>query len=151
MQTRLWPVAFADTSRNVTMAEDRPPAERGAILVVEDDPTFASYLTARLEQEGYRPAWASDGIRALGHLRRERPDLLIIDLAIPAIDGLSLLRRLRDENLIEPARVIVLTGRYSASDVEQATALGVADYIAKPFEEDAFLASVRTHMARAPR
>ena len=132
------------------MAEDRPAARHGAVLVVEDDATFAGYLTTRLEQEGYAAAWEPDGIRALSHLRRERPDLLIIDLAIPAIDGLSLLRQLRDEDLLDLARVIVLTGRCSASDVEQATALGVADYVAKPFEEDTFLARVGTLMGRGP-
>lgn len=132
------------------MAEDRPPANHGAILLVEDDPTFAGYLTTRLDQEGYGVAWAPDGIRALAHLRRARPDLLIIDLAIPGIDGLSLMRRLRDEDLFDPGRVIVLTGRYCASDVERASALGVADYIAKPFEEDAFLASVRANLGRSP-
>ncbi len=69
-----------------------------------------------------------------------------MDLAIPAMDGLSLLQRLRDDNLIAGVPVIVLTGRYSASDVEQATALGVVDYIAKPFDEGAFLASVAQHI-----
>ena len=131
------------------MVEDHPTADRGAILLVEDDPTFANYLTKRLGQAGYKTDWAPDGIRALAQLRRARPDLLLMDLAIPAIDGLSLLRRVRDENLIGDTPVIVLTGRCSAADVEQATALGVADYIAKPFEEEAFLASIDTHIRRA--
>lgn len=130
------------------MVEDLPAADRKAILLVEDDPTFAGYLTKRLTQVGYRVDWAADGIRALAQLRRQRPDLLIMDLAIPALDGLSLLRRLREEDVLGDAPVIVLTGRYSASDVEQATALGVVDYIAKPFEEEAFLASVQTHIGR---
>jgi len=120
----------------------------GVILLVEDDPTFASYLNKRLSLAGYRVEWAPDGLRALAHLRRERPDLMLMDLAIPAIDGLSLLQTLRDEDLLGDTPVIVLTGRYSASDVEQATALGVADYIAKPFDEAAFLASVAANIRR---
>jgi DNA-binding response OmpR family regulator len=123
------------------------PAGR-AILLVEDDPTFASYLTKRLTQAGYVVEWAPDGLRALAQLRRAAPDLLLMDLAIPALDGLSLLQRLRDETLIAGVPVIVLTGRFSASDVEQATALGVADYIAKPFDETAFLASIAAHIGR---
>ena len=116
------------------MVEPSSQTAQGAILLVEDDPTFAGYLNKRLTQAGYRVEWAQDGLRALAQLRRAAPDLLLMDLAIPAMDGLSLLQRLRDDALIDDVPVIVLTGRYSASDVEQATALGVADYIAKPFD-----------------
>ena len=128
------------------MVQTSPSPSLGAILLVEDDPTFAGYLVKRLSQVGYQVEWAQDGLRALAQLRRGAPGLLLMDLAIPAIDGISLLRQLRTEGLIDGVPVIVLTGRYSASDVEDATALGVVDYIAKPFDEPTFLASIATHI-----
>jgi DNA-binding response OmpR family regulator len=134
------------------MVEPNPLIHQGAILLVEDDPTFAGYLSKRLAQAGYSVDWAPDGLRALAQMRRTPPDLLLMDLAVPALDGLSLLRRMREDAELAPALanlpVIVLTGRFSASDVEQATALGVADYIAKPFDETAFLASIAVHIRK---
>ena len=95
------------------MVETDKPDHLGAILLAEDDATFASYLSTCLSRAGYRVEWAHDGLRALASLRRERPDLLLMDLAIPAIDGLSLLRQSRAEGLIYGLPVIILTGDIS--------------------------------------
>jgi DNA-binding response OmpR family regulator len=125
-----------------------PSPSRGAILIVEDDLTFAAYLRKRLNRAGYDVDLATDGLSALIQLRRAPPDLVILDLALPAVDGLSVLRSLRADPAIAGVPVIILTGRYSAADVEQATALGVADYLVKPTEEDALLASIARRIAR---
>ena len=113
-------------------------AEPPRILLVEDDVTFAAFMMERLRQLGYAAEWVKDGGRAEAHLRDRPCDLLIVDLALPDVEGLSLLAELKRGGLLGKAAVVVLTGRFSASDVERATRLGVEEYVAKPFNEDAF-------------
>ena len=116
------------------------------ILLIEDDATFASYLTLRLQAAGYRVETAPDGLRALFYLRRQTADLILVDLALPSLDGIGLLEQLREERLAIDVPIIVLTGRFSARDVERAAALGVKDYIVKPFDDGPFLASIAAHL-----
>lgn len=124
-------------------------AAKPQILVVEDDATFAAYMAKRLDQLGYGMEVVNDGLKALILLRRQQPDVIVIDLALPALDGMGLLRRLREEKLAVGVPVIVLTGRFSASDVEEATELGVTDYMVKPFQEAAFFSLLAKHVGQA--
>jgi DNA-binding response OmpR family regulator len=110
---------------------------RPTLLLIEDDVTFAAYLLERLRQVGFEADWLKDGGRALTQLRRRGADLLVVDLALPGVDGLTLISDLRDAGVLDNTGVVILTGRFCAADVDRATELGVDEYIAKPFNEAA--------------
>lgn len=105
------------------------------LLLIEDDVTFASYLLERLRQLGFDAEWLKDGARAKAQLQDRPADLLVVDLALPGADGLTLISELRQARLIDDTAVVVLTGRFSAADVDRATQLGVDEYVSKPFNE----------------
>ena len=105
------------------------------LLLIEDDVTFASYLLERLRRLGFDAEWLRDGARAKAQLQGRPADLLVVDLALPGADGLTLISELRRARLIDDTAVVVLTGRFSAADVDRATQLGVDEYVSKPFNE----------------
>lgn len=105
------------------------------LLLIEDDVTFASYLLERLRRLGFDAEWLKDGARAKAQLQGRPADLLVVDLALPGADGLTLISELRRARLIDDTAVVVLTGRFSAADVDRATQLGVDEYVSKPFNE----------------
>lgn len=117
---------------------DTPTAgNRPTLLLIEDDVTFAGYLLERLRRLGFDADWLTDGARASARLQRRPVDLLVVDLALPGADGLTLIAELRQARLLEDSAVVVLTGRFSAADVDRATQLGVDEYVSKPFNEAA--------------
>jgi len=113
-------------------------AGRPKVLLIEDDASFAAYLSERLHQIGYEVEWQADGLRGLEQIRRAAADVIVIDLALPGLDGLSLLDKLKADDAWPSIPVVILTGRFSSADVERATVLGVADYVAKPINEVVF-------------
>ena len=117
------------------------------ILVVEDESRLAKQLTAALGQAGYAVDCAADGERAdfLGHT--EQYDAVVLDLGLPKIDGLTLLRRWRDAGLTMP--VLVLTARGSWHEKVQGIDSGADDYVAKPFQMEEVLARLRALIRRA--
>jgi DNA-binding response OmpR family regulator len=111
---------------------------RPKVLLIEDDASFGAYLSERLQQIGYQVDWLCDGLHGIQQMRQNAADLVVIDLALPGMDGLSLLEKLKSENAWPTTPIVVLTGRFSSADVERAMALGVADYVAKPINEVVF-------------
>ena len=122
-----------------------PPAPR-TILVVEDDATLAAVLRYNLEREGYRCLVAVDGARALELARSERPDLLLLDVMLPGIDGLEVCRRLRAASTVP---IIMLTARVDEIDRVVGLEVGADDYVTKPFSTRELLARVRAALRRA--
>jgi DNA-binding response OmpR family regulator len=118
------------------------------ILIVEDDETLQETLAYNLEQEGYSVAAAMDGPGGLELARTEQPDLIILDIMLPELDGLSVCRILRRE-LDVP--IIMLTARSSEVDKIIGLDSGADDYITKPFSLGEFLARVRAALRRKPR
>ncbi|MBN1335355.1 MAG: response regulator transcription factor [Deltaproteobacteria bacterium] len=118
------------------------------ILVIEDDPHLLLGLALHLEQEGYRVRTANDGPRGLGELARERPDLVLLDLMLPGVDGLEILRRIRSEDPVLP--VVVLTALGSEHDKVRGLDLGANDYVTKPFSVGELQARIRA-VLRASR
>lgn len=106
-------------------------SESRLILIAEDDEAIAKGLAMNLELEGFRSKLATDGIAAARCLEGERPDLLLLDIAMPKKDGLELLSDLRGSGDLTP--VIMLSARQSESDKVAALRLGADDYITKPF------------------
>ena len=111
------------------------------ILIIEDDPSIVLGLRMNLGRAGYRVRTASDGHIGLAELSRERPDLVLLDLMLPGVDGLELLRRIRAEDSTLP--VLVLTAMGSEEDKVRGLDLGANDYVTKPFSVAELAARVR--------
>jgi len=111
------------------------------ILVIEDDPSIILGLRLNLTKEGYRIVQAADGPTGLSAIAEEEPDLLLLDLMLPGIDGLEILRRIRAEGNMVP--VIILTALGGEQDKVKGLDLGANDYVTKPFSVAELMARVR--------
>ena len=122
---------------------------RGAmkrILVVDDEPTLVATLRYNLEREGYQVVTASDGDSGLSLARSDRPDLVILDLMLPVIDGFEVCRLLRREMTVP---ILMLTAKADEVDKVVGLELGADDYVTKPFSMRELLARVRALLRRA--
>ena len=117
------------------------------ILVVEDDTLLRRSLKYRLEREGYAITTADSGEDALTSARRNRPDLVLLDIGLPGRDGLIVARTLQREMDVP---IIFLTGRRAETDVVIGLELGAEDYVTKPFGMRELLARIRVVLRRAP-
>ena len=117
------------------------------VLVVEDEPRIASQLTGALSDGGYAVDHAADGERADFLAQTERYDAVVLDLGLPRVDGLTLVRRWRDGGLAVP--VLVLTARGSWHEKVQGIDGGADDYMSKPFRMEEVLARLRALIRRA--
>jgi len=117
-----------------------------AILVVDDDAPIRRMLERTLTAEGYAVETAADGGQALAAVERSTPDLLVLDVAMPGVDGLAVSRRLRAKGLAVP--VLLLTARDSVSDRVAGLDAGADDYLVKPFATEELLARVRALLRR---
>lgn len=122
------------------------PSAGARILVVEDDPTVAEVVGRYLEREGLAVQRATDGRQALALAVASLPDLVVLDLSLPGVDGLEVLRRLR---ALAPVPVLILTARGEESDRVQGFELGADDYVVKPFSARELVARVRAVLRRS--
>lgn len=132
------------------MDDRRPPdqAQRGArVLVADDDRAIRDSLARVLDLEGYQPCTVADGAAALESVRTERPDLLVLDLMMPSVDGLTVCRVLRSEGDRLP--ILMLTARTETSDRVAGLDAGADDYLPKPFDPAELLARIRALLRRA--
>lgn len=111
------------------------------VLVVDDEPSILRFLHAGLSSQGYLVSEATDGVRALEAVRQNATDLLVLDLGLPDLDGLEIIRRIRDAGSTVP--IIVLSSRSDEQGKVQALDLGADDYVTKPFGIDELLARIR--------
>src|SRR6478752_3585045 len=121
--------------------------QRGSVLVVDDEPTIAEVVSRYLERAGYRTRIAADGAQALEAAAQERPDLVVLDLMLPRIDGLEVMRRLREQDRDRIA-VILLTAKGEESDRVIGLRLGADDYVVKPFSPAELVARVDAVLRR---
>lgn len=118
------------------------------ILVAEDNPDLQSLLRHVLEADGHVVHIAADGIEALDLFRSVSPDLLILDLMMPRLNGFEVLRRLIDTGERGTIPILILTARSSEEDVVTGFELGVDDYLRKPFMISELRARIRTLLGR---
>ena len=111
------------------------------VLVVEDEPAIRRFLRTSLEAQGYRVSEAEDGEAALAALGRGAPDVLVLDLGLPQLDGFAVIRRLRGAGSALP--IIVLSSRADERGKVEALDLGADDYVTKPFGIEELLARLR--------
>src|SRR5437764_5867074 len=117
-----------------------------AILVVDDDAPIRRMLDRTLSAEGYSVETAGDGGTALAAVERSAPDLIVLDVGMPGVDGLAVSRRLRAKGLAVP--VLLLTARDAVSDRVAGLDAGADDYLVKPFATEELLARVRALLRR---
>ncbi len=117
------------------------------ILVVDDDPAIVRTLAINLRARDYQVQVAHDGRTALQVLAEESPDLVLLDLGLPDLDGVGVLRRLRTTSAVP---VIVLSARHSSDDKVEALDLGANDYVTKPFGVEELMARIRAALRQAP-
>jgi two-component system, OmpR family, response regulator ResD len=120
---------------------------RGSVLVVDDEPTIAEVVARYLDRAGYHTRVAADGLEALEAAAVERPDLVVLDLMLPRIDGLEVMRRLREQDR-ERIAVILLTAKGEESDRVIGLRLGADDYVVKPFSPAELVARVDAVLRR---
>jgi DNA-binding response OmpR family regulator len=118
------------------------------ILVVDDDREIARLLRGYLEQAGYGVQVAYDGVTALAMVREARPDVLLLDLMLPDMDGWAVTRRIRSDSTLAATPIIMLTARVEDTDKILGLELGADDYVTKPFNPREVLARVRALLRR---
>jgi two-component system, OmpR family, alkaline phosphatase synthesis response regulator PhoP len=118
------------------------------ILVVEDEEDIRELLKYNLEKEGYQVFGAATGEEGLRAVRDRRPDLILLDLMLPGLDGLEVCRRIRGEAQTQPLPIIMLTAKGEEADIVTGLELGADDYIVKPFSPRVLLARLRAALRR---
>ncbi|MFP4547326.1 MAG: response regulator [Fidelibacterota bacterium] len=116
------------------------------ILIVEDSPTNIQVLGRVLKNEGYELAIATDGREGLQVARNIRPDLILLDIMMPVMDGIESCEQLKKEEQTRDIPVIFLTARGNMDDIIAGFKIGAVDYITKPFNSHELLARVKTHI-----
>jgi phosphate regulon transcriptional regulator PhoB len=118
------------------------------ILIIEDESDLIKLLKYNLEKEGFRVSYATDGSIALAEVRRDPPDLVILDLMLPGLDGLEVCRQLRRSDKFARIPVLMLSARSEEADRIVGLELGADDYVTKPFSMREVVARVRALLRR---
>ena len=119
------------------------------ILIVDDNRLIVNLLRVNLLSSGYSVITATDGFSALRMAISERPDLILLDVMMPEMDGFEVARQVRNNTLIAHVPIIMLTARGSVDSVVEGLDAGADDYISKPFEMTEVLARVKAHLRRS--
>ena len=122
-------------------------SERPKVLVIDDEPGVRELISEALSLSEINAVQAADGLEALSFLRRERFDLLILDINMPKLDGLALLEKLRSEGMSVP--VLMLSARADKADINQGLRIGADDYLTKPFSIEELVLRVKAIMRRS--
>ncbi|RAV31978.1 MtrAB system response regulator MtrA [Corynebacterium heidelbergense] len=117
------------------------------ILVVDDDPAISEMLTIVLESEGFRTIVVGDGNSAVAAARENHPDLILLDVMLPGLNGIDVCREIREESTVP---IVMLTARTDTVDVVLGLESGADDYIHKPFKPKELVARVRARLRRNP-
>lgn len=119
------------------------------ILIIEDEKTLVKGIKLNLLDEGYEVDWAEDGISGLEKALSTQPDLILLDIMLPHMNGLDVCRNLRDKNITTP--IIMLTAKGEEIDKVMGLELGADDYITKPFSIRELIARIKAHLRREQR
>ncbi|MCE9592563.1 MAG: response regulator [Planctomycetes bacterium] len=124
--------------------------KREHIVVIEDEPDILEVVQYNLTREGYKVTTSQSGDDGLARVRRENPDLVLLDLMLPGIDGIEVCRRLQSDPVTATIPVIMVTAKGEESDVVTGLTLGADDYITKPFSPKELVARVKAVLRRGP-
>jgi DNA-binding response OmpR family regulator len=137
-----------DVSRVAVAAPPTPSHGRRRVLVVDDEKDLVDLITYNLHRNGYQTLAASDGNEALEIAQREVPDLILLDLMLPGIDGTEVARRLKGDPRTSSVPIIMLTAKSEETDVVVGLTIGADDYITKPFSVKILLARMKSVLRR---
>ena len=119
------------------------------IVLAEDEPQIARLIEFKLKKEGYEVTWKENGEEALKAIKADKPDLILLDVMMPVMDGYEVLRRLKEDEDLKSIPVIMLTARAQEKDVVKGIGSGAEDYITKPFHPAELLARVKRILGKA--
>jgi two-component system OmpR family response regulator len=122
-------------------------SQQPKVLVIDDEPGVRDLISEALSLSEITAVQAADGLEALSFLRRERFDLLVLDINMPKLDGLALLEKLRTEGMSVP--VLMLSARADKSDINQGLRIGADDYLTKPFSIEELVLRVKAILRRS--
>jgi DNA-binding response OmpR family regulator len=125
--------------------------EHARILVADDDPDIRHLVVFKLGQAGFKVQAVGDGTAALAAIEADPPDLAVLDMMMPGLSGIDVLRKIRDGERTRDVRVILLTARSRDADVDAGFATGADDYVIKPFSPRELLHRVNSVLARPGR
>lgn len=117
--------------------------EKVKVLIVDDELNFVEQLGERLEKSNFEVITASNGVEGLNKARKDKPEVILLDVAMPVMDGHEMLEALRKQPGGDYSSVIMLTGRSQIYDFARASTCGIDDYIVKPFEHKVLLQKIR--------
>lgn len=120
------------------------------ILVIEDEPDILEVLHYNMEREGYKVIACRDGEQGLSRIRTDDPDLVILDLMLPGMDGVEVCRQVKGDPVTRAIPIIMLTAKGEESDVVLGLGMGADDYITKPFSPRELIARVKVVLRRGP-
>ena len=121
------------------------------VLLVDDDPDIRAMLAFTLDDYGFTIREAGDGVQALHALAEHAPDVMVLDLMMPNIDGFGVLAEMRDRNLAPTTRVLILSCKVDERDFVRGYELGADEYVTKPFDPDGLARVVEKLAAGTPR
>ena len=113
------------------------------IVVAEDEEHIAKLISFKLERNGYETIWAKDGGEALEKIRSVLPDLILLDIMMPVMDGYEVLKKIKEDERTSSIPVIILTARGQEQDIVRGFDLGIEDYILKPFRPSELVARIK--------
>lgn len=143
---RLWKGKPVTSSRTAELAQTERgvmATDRCRIMIVEDEPDQQELLRFNLAREGYQVLCADNGREAIEMIRSEAPDLVVLDLMLPGMDGLEVCRAIRRDAQLSQTPVVMLTAKAEDSDVVTGLELGADDYVTKPYSPRVLLARVK--------
>jgi DNA-binding response OmpR family regulator len=127
------------------------PVPDAKVLLVDDDPVILKLLQVNFEMEGYTVVCANDGVEGLEKARAERPDIVLLDIMMPRMDGLEVTRELKGSDDTKEIPIILLSAKAQASDVQAGKDMGADDYLTKPFDPLELLERVSELLEGGPR
>ena len=123
---------------------------RKKVLLIDDDAVLSRLFSVRLRGAGYDVAVACDGVQSISAVRRERPDVILLDIGLPGGDGYTVLKRLKAIVHVSAVPIIVVSGRAAETDAERMLAAGADDYFQKPVDLDCLAARMRELLGDIP-
>jgi two-component system KDP operon response regulator KdpE len=123
---------------------------RKKVLLIDDDPVLSRLFSVRLRGAGYDVAVACDGVQSISAVRRERPDVILLDIGLPGGDGYTVLKRLKAIVHVSAVPIIVVSGRAAETEAERMFAAGADDYFQKPVDLERLAARMRELLGDIP-
>ncbi len=137
-------LATIDFEEGKSMADSHPPARKSTIMVVDDEPELVTVVCLMLENKGFNVMCAYSGQQVFADLEEQKPDLIILDVMMPEMDGLEVLRRLKSAPETSSIPVMMLTARDQPEDILRGYKTGADFYIPKPFTKHQLLDGINS-------